>query len=37
MWYDDLFMNSDLDYKGSIIYVKNTLKSLCSIMIQILK
>jgi len=26
MWYDDLFMNSDLDYKGSIIYVKNTLK-----------
>ena len=26
MWYDDIFMNSDLDYKGSIIYVKNTLK-----------
>ena len=26
MWYDDLFMNSDLDYKGSIIYGKNTLK-----------
>ena len=26
MWYDDLFMNSDLDYIGSIIYVKNTLK-----------
>ena len=26
MWYDDLFMNSDLDYKGSIIYVKNILK-----------